>query len=169
MPLNGQVLVLNQNYEPLMISRVKKAIILIYLGKAEIIDQWDGKMIQGVRAAFPYPSIIRLSTPVHRPWQIINLSRKNIMKRDGYQCQYCGTRTQPLTVDHIIPKMRGGKDTWDNLITACIHCNNKKGHRTLQEAQMTLRKQPRRPHPLCFIQTHTGGMAERWKPYLFMS
>ncbi len=169
MLLNGHVLVLNQNYEPMTICHVKKAMVLIFLGKAEVIEKIDGKAIRSVSHSFPYPSIVRLSTFVLKRRKGIMLSRKNVLKRDGYQCQYCGTRNQPMTVDHIIPKVRGGKDTWENLVTACIHCNNRKGDQTTDEVRMELLTKPRKPHPLSFIQNHAGVNDERWKPYLFMA
>ncbi|MCB0834292.1 MAG: HNH endonuclease [Bacteroidetes bacterium] len=167
--LNGHVLVLNQNYEPMTICHVRKALILIFLEKAEIIEIVEGKAIRSVSHAFPWPSIVRLGSFVHRKNRGIMLSKKNILKRDGYQCQYCGTKSHTLTVDHIIPKVRGGKDTWENLITACIHCNNRKGDRTPDEVRLTLLSSPRKPHHLSFIQKHAGIQDDRWKPYLFMS
>lgn len=169
MPLMGHVLVLNQNFEPLTVCTVKKAIILIVLNKVEVVQNNDGQFIQGTTVRFPRPSIIRLLAMVHRNRNGVNLTKKNIMKRDNYQCQYCGTRHHPLTVDHVIPKVRGGKDTWDNLVTACIYCNNKKGDRTPQEADMVLLRKPRKPHPLSFLYSHTGTIVEQWKPYLFLS
>ena len=169
MPISGHVLVLNQNYEPITICTLKKAIILVVLNKVEVILNNDGRYIQGVSLRLPCPSIVRLLSMVHRNRNGVNLSRKNIMKRDGFQCQYCGVKHHPLTVDHIIPKVKGGKDTWENLVTACIHCNNKKSDLTPAEAHMTLLKNPRKPHPLYFIHSHIGTVSEQWKPYLFLS
>jgi len=169
MSLSGHVLVLNQNYEPMTICHVKKAVVLIFLGKAEIIEVMEGKAIRSVMRNFPYPSIVRLSAFVHRHRKGIMLSRKNILKRDAYQCQYCGTKKEPMTVDHIVPKVHGGKDTWENMVTACIKCNNKKGDQTPEEADMPLRTTPRKPHHLSFIQSHVGTADERWKQYLFMA
>ncbi len=169
MPISGHVLVLNQNYEPITVCTLKKAIILIILDKVEVIMNNDGRYIQGVRIRIPCPSIVRLTSIVHRNRNGVNLTRKNIMKRDGFQCQYCGVRHQPLTVDHIIPKVRGGRDTWENLVTACIQCNNKKGDRSPADADMTLMKKPRKPHPLYFIYSRAGQVSEQWKPYLFLS
>lgn len=169
MSLGGHVLVLNQNYEPMTICHVKKAIILIFLGKAEIIEVMEDKAICSISQSFPYPSIVRLSDFVHRRQRGIMLSRKNILKRDAFQCQYCGTKSRAMTVDHIIPKVRGGKDSWENLVTACIQCNNKKGDQTPEEAAMPLLSKPRKPHHLSFIQSHAYTTDVRWKPYLFMA
>ncbi|MBL7996300.1 HNH endonuclease [bacterium] len=168
MSLSGHVLVLNQNYEPMTICHVKKAIVLIFLGKAEIIEVIEGQAIRSVRSSFPFPSIVRIYAYIHKKNKGIMLSRKNILKRDGFECQYCGSKTHSMTVDHIMPKVRGGKDTWENMITACIHCNNRKGDMTPEEAQMRLMTNPRKPHHLSFIQKHVGVRDERWKQYLFM-
>jgi len=169
MALHGHVLVLNQNYEPMTICSVRKAVILIFLGKAEMIEVMEGKAIQSITSSFPFPSIVRLSSFVHKRRKGIMLSRKNILKRDNYQCQYCGSRSAGMTVDHIVPKMRGGRDAWDNLVAACIRCNNKKGNMTPDEASMPLLTVPRKPHPLSFIQSHVHTTDVRWKPYLFMA
>ncbi len=169
MGLTGHVLVLNQNYEPMTICHVKKALILVFLGKAEIIEAADGRVLRSVNAVFPFPSIVRLCAYVYKKRKGVMLSRKNILKRDNFQCQYCGTKAHSMTVDHIIPKVHGGKDTWENLITACIHCNNKKGDQSPEDAGMALRTKPRKPNPLSFIQGHANGSNETWRQYLFMS
>lgn len=165
--LNTRVLILNQNYEPLSVCTAKKAIILIYLGKAEIIERYD-RLVRSVSLAIPLPSIVRLSRFVKMPRKRVILSRRNIIKRDRHQCQYCGATDKPVTVDHVIPKERGGGDTWENLVCACVSCNAKKGNRTPEEAGMRLLRQPRRPNHLIFIQHFVGIADERWKPYLFM-
>ncbi|MGC8654298.1 MAG: HNH endonuclease, partial [Candidatus Kryptoniota bacterium] len=121
------MLILNQNYEPLTICNWKKAVVLLYLGKAEIVERSDGKMLHSVSTTIPMPSIVRLSVFYRVPHKRVILSRKNILRRDGNRCQYCGRGDLPLTVDHIIPKTRGGEDSWENLVCACIRCNNKKG------------------------------------------
>ncbi|MGB9702325.1 MAG: HNH endonuclease [Candidatus Kapaibacteriota bacterium] len=101
------------------------------------------------------------------PNRNIDLTRKNIMKRDGMQCQYCGKKHIQLTVDHILPKSRGGKDEWENLVTACYECNNKKGNRTPEEAGMKLLSIPKRPNPLSFIKNNLTARENSWKDYLF--
>ena len=136
------MLVLNHNYEPLSVCNVKKAIILLYLGKAELIAALDGKLLHSVSRTMPFPSVVRLSIYVRVPFKKIVLSRKNILRRDGHKCQYCGRSEVGLTVDHVIPRARGGEDTWENLVCACVKCNNKKGDRTPAEAQMPLSRKP---------------------------
>lgn len=166
--LKKYVLVLNQNFEPLSICNVKRAIILIYLGKAEIIEH-DSKLIRAIGWSYPLPLVVRLMMYIRIPHKKIILSRKNIVKRDNHQCQYCGERFAPMTVDHVIPKTLGGKDTWDNLVCACVSCNNKKGNQTPEQAGLSLLRMPAKPTHLTFIKHFVGIRSEKWKPYLFMN
>jgi 5-methylcytosine-specific restriction endonuclease McrA len=166
--MNAKVLILNQNYEPMSVINVRKAIVLLYLGKAELVEAYDGKQVHSVSVAMPFPSILRLSMYVRVPYKKIILSRKNILRRDGHRCQFCGRGDIPLTVDHVIPASRGGEDTWENLVCACVICNNKKGDRTPDEAMMPLRRKPMRPNHVTFIRHFVGTLNERWKPYLFL-
>ena len=166
--LNRGVLLLNQNYEPMSVTSARKAIVLIYLGKAEIIERHN-HMIHSVSLAIPLPSIVRLVRFIHVPRKRIVLTRRNILKRDGSRCQYCNSTRIPVTVDHVIPKVRGGGDTWENLVCACVKCNTKKGDRTPEEAGMKLIRHPRKPNNLFFIQHFIGIRDDRWKPYLFMN
>jgi 5-methylcytosine-specific restriction endonuclease McrA len=161
-------LVLNQNYEPLTVCNVKRAVILAFLGKAEIICKSDDKVVKSVYRKFDYPSIVRLSIFVRVPFRKIILSRKNILRRDNHRCQFCGSSSS-LTIDHIIPKSRGGEDTWENLTTACIKCNNRKGDRTPEEANLKLITNPKKPSHITFIKNFaSGSVSDDWKPYLFM-
>ncbi|MCD6116054.1 HNH endonuclease [bacterium] len=166
--LESRVLVLNQNYEPLSVCSAKRAVILLYLHKAEMVER-NHDIIHSVSVSIPLPSIVRLSDYKRIPKKRIVLSRKNIIRRDNHKCQYCGTSEEPLTVDHIIPRVRGGKDTWENLVCACMRCNTKKGDRTPEEAGMKLLREPKKPSYHFFIQHIVGTPDDRWKPYLFMS
>jgi 5-methylcytosine-specific restriction endonuclease McrA len=166
--LNRQVLILNQNYEPMSVIAAKKAVILLYLGKVEIIEH-HSEYIHSVSRAFPYPSIVRLMSFISVPRKRVVLSRKNVLKRDGHRCQYCGSSQRMLTVDHVIPKNRGGEESWENLVCACVQCNNRKGNRTPEEAGMHLSRRPQKPNHLFYIQHFVGMVDERWKPYLFMN
>ena len=161
------MLVLNQNYEPLTVCNVRRAIILTYLGKAEIIGRVDNRNVRSIYRTFDYPSIVRLIIFVRVPFRKIILSRKNILRRDNHRCQFCGSTTN-LTIDHIIPKSKGGEDDWENLTTACIKCNNKKGDRTPEEAKMKLLSTPKKPSHITFIKNFAGDVNEDWKPYLYM-
>jgi 5-methylcytosine-specific restriction endonuclease McrA len=166
--LNGNVLVLNQDYQPLSVCNVKKSLLLLFLDKAELLHEDPNKKIKTVRYNYDYPSVIRLRRYARIPFKHIVLTRKNIVKRDAHKCQYCGTH-ENLTIDHVIPKSKGGKDTWENLVTACTFCNHKKGDRTPREAGMPLRRVPFRPSHIIFLRDFHGQIDDHWKPYLYMA
>ncbi len=142
--------------------------ILLLLTKAEMVERNDGLSIRSVSQSFPFPSVIRLANYIRVPYKKIELTRKNILRRDGMACQYCGTRSPELTVDHIIPKSRGGIDSWENMVAACRECNNKKGNRSPEEAGMRLRTKPKKPNHIIFIQQTIGKVEENWRRFLFM-
>lgn len=166
--LNAKTLVLNQTYEPLTICNLKKAIKLLYLNKAEIIETSNGRVVSSIQKSIPVPSVIRLKYFVHRPFRTAILNRKNILRRDQYKCAYCGRGDLPMTIDHIIPKTRGGQDTWENLVAACVVCNNKKGNRTPEEANMKLLIKPYKPSHIIFLKNFAGRIDDKWKSYLFV-
>ncbi len=162
------MLVLNQSYEPISICSVQKAVVLVYLRKAEIIATLNGKQLRSVNSNYAFPSIVRLSKYRQIPYKEIILSRKNIVRRDGHRCQYCGSTKAPITVDHVLPKSQGGPDTWENMIAACVKCNNHKGDRTPEQAGMTMLSTPRRPSHISFIVHSMNSIDSNWKPYLFI-
>jgi len=166
--LARHVLVLNQNYEPLAVCTVKRAVIMVFLNRAEIIETLDGYKLRSVSVSVSVPSVVRLASYRRVPIKRIMLSRKNIIKRDGGRCQYCGNKAAQMTVDHVIPKTQGGKDTWENLVAACQRCNNKKGQRAPEQAGFKLLSKPRRPNHIMFIQHFIGISDYRWRQYLFM-
>ncbi len=166
--LDGHVLVLNKDYRAMSICSVRRAVVLVMLQKAELVERYDGRIVRSPSTQLPWPSIIRLKMYVHFPYRKVMLTRKNILRRDNQRCQYCGGKNA-LTVDHVLPKSRGGKDHWENLVAACIPCNNRKGDRTPEEARMTLRRKPFRPSHVMFIRDFVGTMEESWKPYLFLA
>ncbi|MCX8050874.1 MAG: HNH endonuclease [Chlorobi bacterium] len=161
------MLVLNQSYEPISICSVRKACLLLLLKKAELVEARDGYVIRSVRNTYPFPSVIRLQSYIRVPYKKVEPSRRNILRRDGYACQYCGTRSATLTIDHVVPRSRGGGDTWENLVTACVPCNNRKGNRTPEEAGMRLRSVPRKPNHIVFLRNFMGSLEAEWRPYLF--
>jgi 5-methylcytosine-specific restriction endonuclease McrA len=167
--LHSKVLVLNCSYEPLTICNVQKAVLLLFGGKAVPVAHHPEGVISTVSRSFPLPSIVRLTFFVRIPYKQIILTRKNILLRDNFQCQYCGKTDLPLTIDHIIPRSRGGEHTWENLITACPRCNSKKGNKTPREAGMHPLKQAVRPNNLMFMQQQKTTISDEWKPYLYMS
>jgi 5-methylcytosine-specific restriction endonuclease McrA len=166
--LQENVLVLNQNYEPLSVCSVRRAVVLLFLGKAQLIERRDGDMVRSISRVIPVPSVVRLGFYIRVPQKRVLLTRKNIVKRDGHRCQYCGETSGPMTVDHITPKIYGGRDSWENLVCACIKCNNLKGNRSLEEAGMKLLRIPKRPNHITFIQQFIGIADNRWKRYLFL-
>ncbi len=166
--LNGHVLILNQNYEPLTVCTVRRAIVMVVLNRAEMIESLDGQRVHSVRTSLPVPSVVRLANFVKIPAKRVLLSRKNIIKRDGGRCQYCGRKTPDMTVDHVIPRQMGGQDTWENLVAACPECNNLKGQRLPEQANMVLLRKPKRPSHITFIQQFMDPQDNRWRRYLFL-
>jgi len=165
--LDGRCLVLNQNYEPISITRIKRAICLLYVGKAETIEIYPYKY-HTVSSAYDVPSVLRLLHIVHTRKPELPLTRHNILKRDNYTCQYCGIKGVTMTTDHVTPKKSGGTDCWENLVGACTQCNNLKGNRTPEEAGLKLLRQPKRPY-FFFILNNLGSIPdEKWKQYLFI-
>jgi 5-methylcytosine-specific restriction endonuclease McrA len=145
MAVSTNVLVLNQNYEPLNVCNARRAFVLVDRGKAEILEHGLG-YLHSASSAFPLPSVIRLIYLIKRPRPQMRLSRREVFNRDGYTCQYCGRRGQrDLTLDHVLPRHRGGRHTWENLVTACKTCNHRKAGRTPQEARMRLIHNPFQP------------------------
>jgi 5-methylcytosine-specific restriction endonuclease McrA len=138
------VLVLNANFEPINVCSTRRAIGLVLNGKATLVLNGRGE-IKTVSRAYPRPSIIRLDHMVKRPRLRVRLTKREILRRDDYTCQYCGQRVPHLTIDHVIPRRLGGKHSWDNLVAACPSCNHRKGGRTLDQAQMFLLHSPAEP------------------------
>ncbi len=165
--MDSHVLVLNQDYQPLSICSVQRSIKLLFLEKAELLHDDPHRKIRTVDDEFIYPSVIRLRRFIRLPYHRIVLSRRNVMKRDAHRCQYCGSRSD-LTLDHVMPRSRGGRDSWENLVTACNKCNVRKGNRTPVEASMPLARDPFRPIPITFFRDILGGVQDDWKPYLYM-
>ncbi len=164
--VESQVLVLNQNYQPLNICRAKRAVILILEGKAEIVER-DTREIRSPSVSIPLPSVIRLNYMVRPPRMKRKLSRREIFVRDRYTCQYCGRRTKDLTLDHVIPRHLGGKNDWTNIVSACKECNQKKAGRTPKEAGMTLIRKPTKPPPTPFFFSFDFFSKPEWQKYLF--
>jgi 5-methylcytosine-specific restriction endonuclease McrA len=164
------VLLLNITYEPLRIINWKKAITLLCLGKVEVIEEY-GRDIHSVSFSIKLPSVVRLLKLVKRPKSPVKFSRQNIYARDRYRCQYCGRRhpTEELTYDHVLPKSRGGKTKWENIVTCCVACNRKKGGRTPPEASMRLVRKPVRPTwvPALRITVGFKEIPQTWRDYLY--
>ena len=142
--LDSPVLVLNLNYEPLNVCNVKRAIILVVVGKAEVLENSRG-VIRTPSTTYLCPSVIKLGYMIRRPRARVKLTKKEIFRRDNYTCQYCGQQSRNLTVDHVIPRHHGGQHNWENLVSACPDCNRRKGGRTPQEVRMQLLQRPCEP------------------------
>ena len=167
MLLKNSVLVLNQNYEPLNVCSVRRALALLFRGKAENVEISES-VIRSVSREFPVPSVVRLERYVRAPRRRVMLSKRNVIRRDNHQCQYCGKNDRKMTIDHVIPKKHGGPESWENLVAACVGCNAKKGDRRPDQAGPSLTKRPKRPNNVSFIRDFVGVTDQRWKPYLFL-
>jgi 5-methylcytosine-specific restriction endonuclease McrA len=165
-PLNQPVLVLNANYEPLNVCDLRRAVSLLMSGKARMLEDGRGTL-RSARTTFPRPSVIKLEHMVRRPRPRVKLTKREIFRRDNYTCQYCGRQTHHLTIDHVIPRHRGGGHRWDNLVAACPNCNRRKGGRSHVEAGMQLRHRPAEPQPTAsyLFDRHLHENAD-WKKYL---
>lgn len=160
---------LNQSYEPLGICNARRAVVLYYLGKAEIVVTADGLRVHSVSDSLPVPSVLRLVRLVKIRHRNVPLTKPNVMRRDKYTCQYCGVRHVHMTLDHVIPRTQGGEDSWENLVCACDKCNSRKGDNSPHKAGMKLARNPRRPHYFTFVLHSLGKPPREWQPYLFIS
>lgn len=161
----GKVLVLNSDFTPLTVCSVYRAFLLVYTSKAEMLNSEEGSFLRSIDQSFPKPSVIRINRYINVPYKGVVLTRHNIFKRDNNQCQYCGT-SKDLTLDHLIPRSKGGKSSWKNLVSACKKCNAKKGDYTPEQAGLTLRKAPIKPSYIMFLRNSSGNLHEDWQPYL---
>lgn len=168
MLIQTPVLVLNASYEPINVVAARRAIALVMNGIA-LVEVPSERFIRTSMAKVRIPSVIRLLVYRRVPVQNRAVSRKNIMLRDKHTCQYCGTPFLPkgLTLDHVIPRSRGGENTWENLVACCHRCNNRKGSRTPVEAGMTLKKKPARIGLHMKHRLMIGADDTAWEPYLF--
>lgn len=163
------VLFLDAQWRPLRVEPWQRAIADLFLGKVEVIEYSKDRMIQGVDRTHRMPLVVRVLRNFKRDRIRIKFSRINIYARDRFICQYCAERklTEDLTFDHVMPRSRGGRTTWENIVTACITCNSDKADRTPEEAGLKLLTKPRKPAYLPAITVKVGGsrIPEEWKPY----
>lgn len=169
--LSGRVLVLNASFEPINVCTVRRAIVLILKEKAEVIDAMSGRHgeleLHAEKVSMTRPSVIRLVTYVRIPFQSFRrkITRRAVFARDGWECQYCGRRGS-LTMDHIVPRSKGGDTSWENVVACCAGCNRRKGDRSVSQAGMRLRSRPRTPHPTIFIHVASPTIPTSWQPYV---
>jgi 5-methylcytosine-specific restriction endonuclease McrA len=168
--LHKPVLVLNASYEPINICAARRALVLVLKGVASA-EEHSHAHIHSVRHSMPVPSVIRLLEYRRIPHQTRALSRKNILMRDRYTCQYCHRTmsSSELTLDHVVPRSRAGETTWENLVACCHPCNNRKGSRTPEEAGMRLARAPRpfSLHTSRHLMRLLAKSDDRWRKYLF--
>jgi 5-methylcytosine-specific restriction endonuclease McrA len=165
--VNG-VLVLNATYEPLNIVSVQRAVVLLLKEKAEIVEAAQAKL-RAEKYALDWPLVIRLVTFIPVPRRLpLPLSRRTVLARDMYTCQYCGAHASKheLTMDHVVPRSRGGNTVWENVVAACGPCNRRKGDRTPEEAGLRLRSQPTRPRYIALVLLGEANAHESWRKYL---
>lgn len=165
-------LLLNSTFEPLRVVTWKKAIIMVMLGKVEVIERYD-RAIRGISVSIHLPAVIRLNRFIKRKTPIVKFSRQNLYVRDKGVCQYCGTpfEYKALTYDHVVPRSKGGQTEWTNVVTCCTACNLRKGGRTPEEAGMSLMKKPKAPIWIPLL-TKSLGIEETppsWKDYLYQN
>jgi 5-methylcytosine-specific restriction endonuclease McrA len=162
----SHVLVLNASYEPLNVCSVRRAHVLVFKGKAEVIEHL-GKPLRSATDAFVWPHVIRLLSYVRVPKSVQRkISRRALFARDKWRCQYCGTDSGKLTLDHVVPRSRGGESIWENVVTSCAPCNLRKGNRTVEEAGMRLHSPPRPPAPALFVTLAAPRIPDGWHTYL---
>ena len=163
----GRVLVLNASYEPINVCTVRRAAVLILKNRAEILEQGDWAL-HAENLSLPRPVVIRLLTYVRIPRDAHrrNITRRAVFARDRWSCQYCGTERNSLTVDHVIPRSKGGLSTWENIVTCCAPCNRRKGDRLPKQANMHPRNKPAPPAATIFVHVAVPKVPEVWQQYL---
>ena len=160
------MLVLNATYEPINVCTVRRAAVLLLKQKAEIVERasWE---LRSEHTLMPRPVVIRLVHYVNVPRNAERrrITRRAVFARDGWACQYCGSRSS-LTVDHVIPRSKGGDSSWENIVASCAPCNRRKGDRLPAQADMHPRKAPRAPHPHVFIAVAAPRIPHAWRAWL---
>ena len=163
----GRVLVLNATYEPLNVCTVRRALVLLLKGKAEVLEIGKG-LLRSETMELSRPDVIRLVSYVRVPRDVHRrrITRRAVLARDDWTCQYCGDTRLKLTVDHVIPKSKGGGSEWENIVASCAPCNRQKGDRMPREAGMHPKKTPRAPAPNIFIRIASPRVPRTWEQYL---
>jgi 5-methylcytosine-specific restriction endonuclease McrA len=164
---SGRVLVLNASYEPINVCTVRRAAVLILKDRAEVLEGGEYRL-HAESLTIPRPVVIRLTTYVKIPRDAHRrkITRRAVFARDSWTCQYCGHVRGTLTVDHVVPRSKGGASSWDNIVTCCAACNRRKGNREPRQANMRLRRRPSAPGPTVFIHVATPTVPVAWQQYL---
>ena len=166
----GRVLVLNASYEPINVCTVRRAAVLILKNRAEVLEKGDWAL-HAESLTLPRPVVIRLLTYVRIPRDAHRrkITRRAVFARDRWTCQYCGHERGNLTVDHVIPRSKGGNSTWENIVTCCAPCNRRKGDRLPRQANMVPARRPKAPNPTIFIHVATPTIPAAWEQYLVVA
>ena len=155
---------LNATYEPLCVVPVRRAVVLLLKEKAEVVHATD-QVMHAEKLALAVPSVVRLSYFVRVPFRArVALNRRAVFARDGHRCQYCGASAE--NIDHVVPRSRGGRHTWDNVVAACRRCNTRKEDRLLHESGLALRRTPVAPKSVTWLVLAVGAVHPHWEPYL---
>jgi 5-methylcytosine-specific restriction endonuclease McrA len=166
----ARTLLLSQGYEPIKVISWQRAISLLFLGKVEVLEEYDHN-VRSISLVIKIPAVVRLLRAFRRHAKPVKFSRVNIYARDNYRCQYCGHKASisELTYDHVIPRSQGGTTEWTNIVTCCYECNRKKGGRTPKQATMTLLSQPAQPNwvPAVTIRISLKSVPDAWRDYLY--
>lgn len=165
-----QTLMLDQGYAPVKVIPWQRALRLLTLGKVEVVEEYDHE-VRTTFLAIKVPAVVRLLRAFRRVKKPVKFSRVNIYGRDGYKCQYCGARRKvdELTYDHVLPRSRGGRTTWTNIVTCCSPCNLRKADRTPAEAGMRLTREPKQPvdAPVVMVAVSRESAPAAWRDYLY--
>ena len=168
--MNANTLVVDQGYAPVKVVTWQRAIQLLFLGKVEVIEEYDG-FIRSTLLVMKIPAVVRLLKGFRRHKKPVKFSRVNIYGRDDYRCQYCNEKCEmhELTYDHVLPRAQGGKTEWTNIVSACADCNSKKANRTPEQAKMKLRKKPVQPVnvPSMVFEISRQTVPDAWRDYLY--
>src|SRR6202035_5383832 len=162
----GRVIVLNASFEPINVCTVRRAIVLLLKARAEVLEE-GSVTLHSERAAFARPFVIRLTTYVRVPRDAHRrkITRRAVFARDDWTCQYCGARSN-LTVDHVIPRSKGGSSSWENIVASCAPCNRRRANALPRQAGMQLLKQPHTPGQHVFIKVASPTIPAAWRAYL---
>lgn len=167
--MTTRTLLLNQGYEPLGAISWQRAVCMLTMGKCELVEEYDDEFVRSVSIVLKLPAVIRLVNSFRRTKQRVRYRKQNVFARDRWTCQYCGEQkpSSELTVDHVVPRSRGGKTEWENVTTSCKACNHVKADRTPEQARMRLRSRPYRPDwvPILTIQLFREQLPEPWRAY----
>src|SRR3954468_18034295 len=160
----SRALVLNTTYEPLCVVSARRAVVLVLNEKADLVSQ-TGEAMHSERLTISIPSVIRLRSFVRVPYRRRSaLNRRAVFARDGSRCQYCAAPAE--SIDHVVPRSRGGQHVWENVVAACRACNTRKRDRMLADTSMTLRRRPVAPRELSWITVAVGHVPDDWEPYI---